>query len=675
MQIPNYIAIIIALILSLSISFLQYFYKEKYSVKNTVLLFCLRSFSIFLLLLLLFNPTINKVELQTIKPVLSVLVDNSRSISFLNEDKNIVSCIQSIKNDPEIEKKFDMIEFSFGNKLNKIDSLSFTDTQTNISEAISSQNQLYSNRIAPIILLTDGNQTIGNAFEFTDSNQKIFPVIFGDTIQYTDLKIEQLNVNKFSYLKNKFPVEIFLNYQGKKRISSQFSIYNNGTSLFSKKIQFSPTNNSKTILTNLTSNKKGLQYYTASIKEIKGEKNIKNNTKKFSVEVIDEQTKILILTSVLHPDLGSLKKSIESNEQRSVDIFVIDQFKKEIDDYQLVILYQLNKKFNNIIEEVKLKNKNYLLISGTNTNWDFINNQQLNITKNQLNSIENYGAIFNNSYLSFAQKDIDFNQFPPLKDKFGEITISKEHQTLLYQQINGIKSNQPLLVTFDENSHKSGVLFGEGIWKWRATSFLSENSFYNFDQFIGDLVQYLASNKKRNRLDSNIEPLYSTNSNINISAFYRDKNYKFDTRASLEITVINTDTKKTFTSPFRLINDSYQTKIENLNSGVYNYKIAVLDQPLNIKGQFTIKKEQIEQQFTNANFNKLLKIADRSGGELYFKNEVTKLKKALLNDKSFYTTQEKKIVAKQLIDWKWILALIISSFTLEWFLRKYLGKI
>ena len=675
MQIPNYIAIIIALILSLSISFLQYIYKEKYSVINTVLLFCLRSFSIFLLMVLLINPTVNKVELKSIKPVLSVLVDNSRSISFLNEDENIVSCIQNIKNDPEIEKKFGIIEFSFGNKLNKIDSLSFTDSETNISQAIISQNQLYSNRIAPIILLTDGNQTIGNAYEFTDSNQKIFPIVFGDTIQHTDLKIEQLNVNKFSYLKNKFPVEVFLNYQGKKTISSKFTIYNNGARVFSKKIQFSPTSNSKTILTNLTSNIQGLQYYTASIKEIKGEKNIKNNTKKFSVEVMDEQTKVLILTSVLHPDLGSLKKSIESNEQRSVDIFVIDQFKKEIDDYQLVILYQFNKKFNDIIEEVKLKNKNYLLISGTNTDWNFINNQQLNITKNHLNSIQNYGAIFNNSYVTFAQKDIGFNQFPPLKDKFGEVTISKEHQTLLYQQINGIKSNQPLLVTFDENSHKSGILFGEGIWKWRSTSFLSENSFYNFDQFIGDLVQYLASNKKRIRLDSNIETEYSTNTSINISAFYRDKNYKFDTRASLEINVTNINTKKTLTYPFRLTNDSYQTIIENLNSGTYTYKIVVLDQPLNIKGQFTIKKEQIEQQFTNANFNKLLKIADRTGGEVYFKNEVTKLKKALLNSKSFYPTQKKMIVAKQLIDWKWILILIISSFTLEWFWRKYLGKI
>ena len=110
MQIPNYIAIIIALILSLSISFLQYIYKEKYSVINTVLLFCLRSFSIFLLMVLLINPTVNKVELKSIKPVLSVLVDNSRSISFLNEDENIVSCIQNIKNDPEIEKKFGIIE-------------------------------------------------------------------------------------------------------------------------------------------------------------------------------------------------------------------------------------------------------------------------------------------------------------------------------------------------------------------------------------------------------------------------------------------------------------------------------------------------------------------------------------------------------------------------------------
>ena len=675
MQIPNFISIIFALFLSLSIAFLHYFYKEKYSVKNTILLFVLRTMSIFLLILLLINPIIKQVKLQSIKPVLAVLVDNSQSISFFNEGKNIVSFVQEIKDDLSIKEKFDIQEFSFGNKLNKLDSLSFTDLQTNISEAISSQNQLYSNKIAPIILVTDGNQTIGNDYEFLDSNQKIFPIVFGDTIQYKDLKIEQLNVNKFSYLKNKFPVEVFLKYQGKKKITSQFSIQFEGKTVFTKKIGFSSTNNSKTITTNLISNKKGLQKYTASIREIKGEKNIKNNTKKFSVDVIDEQTKILILASVLHPDLGALKKSIESNQQRLVDISMVNDFKKEINDYQLVILYQINDSFTDVIRKIKTKNKNYLLISGANTDWNFFNNQELNITKNYINQIENYEVVFNPSFLTFLQKDIGFNQFPPLKDKFGAITISKEHQTLLYQKINGINNKQPLLVTFDAKYHTSGVLFGEGLWRWRSASFLDENSFQDFDEFIGNLVQYLASNKKRNRLDTNIEPIYPGNSTINISAFYRGKNYKFDTRASLEITVTNIETKKTITNPFRLTNNSYQTAIENLKSGEYNYKISVVGQQINLHGTFKVKDYQIEKQFTNVNHAKLIKLAKKTGGEVYFKNEITDLKKALLENKSFYTTHKKTTTAQNLIDWKWILGLIISLFTLEWFLRKYFGKI
>ena len=674
MIIPNLIAVIIAIVLSLSIGYLQYFYKEKYSIKNAVVLFCLRSSSIFLLLLLFINPIIHRVELQSIKPVLTILVDNSRSISFLNQEKHITSYIQNIKNDLEIGKRFDLIKFSFGTKLKKIDSLSFTETQTNISEAITSQNQLYSDKIAPIILLTDGNQTIGNDYEFTSFNQKIFPIVFGDTMQYKDLKIDQLNVNKYSYLKNKFPVEVFLSYRGEETISSVFSIFKNGTTVFSKKIQLSPTNNSITILTNISADKKGLQHYTASIRKIKDEKNIQNNIKKFSVEVIDEQTKVLILTSILHPDLGALKKSIESNKQRSVEISRIDDFNNSIDDYQLVILYQVNNKFSKVIREIKLKNTNYLLVSGVNTNWNFLNNQQLNISKDYLNQIENYGAIFNDSYATFSQKDIGFNEFPPLKDKFGDITLAKEHQILLYQQINGMDNNQPLLVTFDDKDYKSGILFGEGIWKWRSASFLDGTSFFDFDQFINNLIQYLTSNEKRSRLNTNIKTSYPSNSTIDITAYFRDKTYKLDRRASLEITLTNKK-NKTITYPFRLINNSYQTTIENLNSGVYTYVISVVDQQLQLQGAFRIKNNQIEEQFMNANYDKLSKIAEKTGGKLYFKNDFSKLKKALLNDKSFLTTQKERIITQQLIDWKWILSLIVLLFTIEWFFRKSLGKI
>ena len=631
--------------------------------------------SLFLLILLLINPTIKKTEIQEVKPVLAILADNSKSISFFKERINLKNFLDEIKADKSIREKYDINEFAFGAELGNLDSLSFTDYETDVSKAITSVNSLYRGNIAPVIILTDGNQTIGNDYEFIESKQKIYPIVFGDTIEYKDLKIGQLNVNKYSYIKNKFPVEVILNYKGKENVTSQFSITKNGKTIFTKKVQFSSVNNSKTITTNLTSTKEGLHYYSASIRKIKGEKNTKNNTKNFSVEVLDEQTKILVLASVLHPDLGALKKSIESNKQRSVDVFLIDNFNNQITDYQLIVLFQPNNKFNKILISANEKKSNYFLITGANTDWNFINKQQLGITKNSINQIENYGGFLNNSFLNFLQKDIGFNQFSPLIDLYGEVIILKEYQTLLFQNINGLETKQPLLATFEENNQKSGVLLGEGIWKWRAASFLNSNSFQEFDQFIGNLIQYLASNKRRSRLEINAENLYPANSTIKISALYTDKNYQFDGRASLEITITNEKTKKVTKIPFSLFNNWYQAEIENLVSGNYTYKVSVIDQNIYKYGKFKIADFQIEEQFTNANYKKLLKLANKSGGKLYFKNEIAELKKILLEDKAFFTTQKLIVKEQNLIDWKWILLIIAFLLSVEWFVRKYFGKL
>ncbi|MEE9407386.1 MAG: VWA domain-containing protein [Polaribacter sp.] len=627
------------------------------------------------MILLLINPTIKKTELQNNKPVLAVLVDNSKSIPFFKEDNNVKELVSNIKNNKALNDKFDVKEFTFGSSLQILDSLSFKKNETNISDAISSVNELHKGKIAPIILLTDGNQTIGNDYEFINSNQKVYPVVFGDTLKYKDLKIDQLNVNKYSYIKNKFPVEVLLNYDGNETVNTQFSIFSKGKTVFTQKVLFSSSEKSMTITANLTSTKEGLHFYTASIRKIEGEKNIKNNIKNFSIEVIDEQTKVLILTSVLHPDIGALKKSIESNKQRFVDVFLINKFKDELNDFQLVVLYNPNNQFNEIISELKQKNSNYFIVSGANTDWNFINKQQLGVTKKAINQTENYGAVYNDNFLTFLQKDIGFNQFPPLKDKFGEIILSKEHQVLLFQNINGLQTQQPLLATFEQNSQKLAILFGEGIWKWRAASFLNSNSFQEFDEFMGNLIQYLASNKKRNRLEITAKTLYPANSTINIAAFYTDKNYKFDTRATLEITVTNMDTKKVTKLPFSLMNNSYQAEIEDLPSGNYSYKVAASGQNINKYGRFKITDYQIEEQFTNSNDKKLEILANKTEGKLFYKDQLLSLTKELLEKKFFYTTQKEIVIKLNLIDWKWILFFVIGLFTTEWFIRKYYGKI
>lgn len=675
MQTATIFYILFALVLSLSVAFFQYYYKVKNKLKVTIILFALKTLSLFLLILLLINPVIEKVVIENEKPILSILVDNSKSISYFKEAESVRDIVSNVNNNNHLRDKFSINEFTFGKDLHVLDSLSFLENETNIAAAITGVTELHKEKIMPIVLITDGNQTIGYAYEFLSSKHPIYPIIVGDTTKHVDLKITQLNVNKYSYIQNKFPVEVLLNYEGSEKVKTQFSIFSQGKTIFRENVTFSSDKKSATITANLTSTKEGLQYYTASIRKIENEKNTKNNTKNFSVEVIDEQTKVLILSSVLHPDVGALKKSIESNKQRSVDVFLIDKFNNQINDYQLIILYQVNNKFKSVISQLKQRNSNYLLVSGSNSDWNFINKQQLGFTKNAIHQTENYGAIYNGSFLTFLQEDIGFNNFPPLKDTFGEIAISKEHQILLHQNINGIQTTQPLLVNFDINNQKSAVLFGEGIWKWRAASFLTTNSFEEFDKFTGSLVQFLASNKKRARIEVNVENSYPANSTIHISAFYTDKNYQFDARAALELSITSKETNEVTKIPFSLVNNSYQVEIENLASGDYSYRVEVLDQKINKYGRFKITEYQIEEQFTSANVNKLQQLATKTGGKLFYKNQIEDVANELLDNTSFYTVQKSSVKQQNLIDWKWVLFFVITLFTVEWFVRKYHGKI
>ncbi len=692
------IYLVLAVLLSVAIAYFQYSYKTTQKSKRNKFLFALKTLSLFLLFLFLINPKIKSIKTQNIKPVLSILVDNSSSIKYFNAEKTVASVLKTLKNSAKITDKFDVQYLSFDKKTTVLsaDSLNFSGTQTAIYQAINAVNKLQKERLNATVLITDGNQTNGNEYQYITSKNKVFPVVIGDTTAYQDLQISQVNVNKYSYIKNKFPVETLVYYQGefngKEQINATFSITHQGKKVFSKKVTFSADNPTKTITTNLTSDKKGIQYYKTSISEIKNEKNTKNNYKNFSVEVIDQQTKVLILSSFLHPDIGAIKKSIESNKQRKVDIAFINDKNIKYNDYQFFVFYQPNSSFKKVFEKVT---SNYLIVSGTKTDWNFLNTQNLGVQKEAIKQPENYTALYNANFLPFLQKDINFNDFPPLKDVFGEIRITGDAQILLHQKYAGFKTKEPLLATIEnfenknyktekstKNNQKHAVLFGEGIWKWRSASFLEsqgiENNFENFDAFLGNLVQYLASNKKRKRLSVKSKSSYLQNESVTISAFYVDENYKFDNRASLEITITNTLTKHQKTQPFSLVNNSYQVSISDLYSGYYSYKVAVKNnsnQKINSYGKFKITEFNIEEQFVNANDQKLHQLALKTAGKLIYPDKIDNFLTQLSEDKTYYTTQKSSIKKEHLINWKWLLSLIIVLFSVEWFIRKFDGKI
>lgn len=669
------IFIAIAFVLSLAVAYFQYYFKAKRIGNITLLLFALRAIVIFLLLLLLINPSIDKKSFVNQKPALSVLIDNSKSTKFFQQDQLVIQAISAMKNNDRLNNKFDVSYYSFGERFNLNDSLDFNEDQSNISEALARIEELNKGKSDAVVLLTDGNQTLGNDYEYLNTKKTVFPVAIGDTLQYDDVQISQLNVNRYSFINNQFPVEAIVLYEGNETVRANFTIESRGKVIFRKQVRLTPDKNTQTIETNIKSENEGVNFYRANISYLKDEKNRTNNTKSFSVEVIDKQSQVLILSSMYHPDLGALKKSIERDQQRKVTIKLIDSKDFKLDDFQLVVLYQPNFQFKDVFTQIKNKKTNFFLISGAQTDWQFINNENIGIRKNSIDQSEDYGANFNAGYLIFSQKDIGFDNFPPLKDKFGETSISIPHQALLNQSINGFSSKEPMLATADENNHKKVFLFGEGIWRWRSSSFLNSNSFESFDEFIGNIIQYASSKKVRDRLDVDIESIYNANSMIKVGAFYVDSNFEFDNRATLIFTAVNKETNESTSFPFSLANNSYQLEIEGLPSGEYDYTVRVEGQNISRKGTFRVSEYSVEEQFTNANHQKLARLAEKTNGKIYYGDQNQTLINDLVNNNEYRTVQKSILRKESIIDWKWILFLIVGLLAIEWFTRKYHGKI
>lgn len=669
--------IILAGIIALGLALFQYFSKKQRLSKINMLFTFLRFLTIFSVLLLIINPTFDQIKISVEKPNLVLAIDNSSSIKHLKQDVTALEFINEIKANKEIQEKFNVDYYSFGEDLKTSDSITFSDKQTNISKAFIQLNQIYKQTVSPTLLISDGNQTYGNDYQFSSNSYKqpIYPIILGDTITYIDLKIQQLNVNKYAYLKNKFPIEAILVYNGNTGVKSTFIVKNGNTKVYSKSVNFSKNDNSEVINFTLPANRVGVGNYRATLIPLESEKNTINNSKNFAVEVINQKTKIAIVSDFSHPDLGALKKSVESNEQRSVSIVTPKEIINQINDFQLIIIYQPNNKFNIVFERLKSLNKNKFIIIGTKTSLSFLNRVSENYTQNITDQTENYQAELNINYSPFIIDDLVFESFPPLLSNYGEVKFNVPFQTILNKRINGVTIEEPLLATTEINGVREAILFGENIWQWRAQSFLNEKSFHAFDDFMGKLIQYLASNKQKSRLNLDYESFYSGSRNIIIKAEFFDKNYVFDTRETLNITVTDNISKERKTFPLILKNNNYQVDLSSLSPSKYSFTVKATNENMSKSGSFQILEYNVEQQFLNADVIKLQQLATNSSGLSNFIANTEQVIQELLNDNRFTPIQKSSKNTIPLIDWKYLLAIIALSLGIEWFLRKYNGLI
>lgn len=670
--------LVIALLVAAGLSFYQYLYKSKLKSKTIFTLAFLRFLSIFGLLVLLINPIITQSSIEIIKTPLPLVIDNSRSIKDLKATQNATKVFNTLLSNSQLKNKFDIQIYSFDSNFRSINSaneITFTENQTCIDLVAKNLKSIFKNQHFPTVLISDGNQTSGADFVFSfDPNNKVFPVIVGDTTQFLDLKINQINVNKYAFYKNKFPVEFFLQYSGTKPIRTNFTVFQGTTAISKQIISFDLNKKAQIINLILPANSKGLQTFKAVLQPISTEKNTYNNAKKFAVEVLDQKTEIALISSINHPDLGAFKRSIESNSQRKVTILKPHEV-QDVAKFNVLLLYQPNIAFKSIFENNKNRKLNTFIITGNATDFNFLNQYQSQVSFEMSSQKEDYLSTFESNFNLFSTENIGFENFPPLENLYGTITTNQNNAVLLSSRIRNVATDQPLLLFSDLQGLRTAFLFGENSWKWRAQSFVNEKSFTKYDVFIDKIIQFIASNDAKKSLIVTHERFYNLGDPLAIEAQYFNKNYEFDEKARLTIDVTNLKTKKLTKYDLLRTTTNFKVNLDGLDSGNYTFVVKELNSNATYASTFEILDFDIEKQFVNADLSKLKQLSQQTNGLTVMPNQLNKLIKLLIDDESYNPIQKKVVSKTPVIDWIWLLVCIAFCLSSEWFIRKYNGML
>ena len=663
--------LLLSIVLAGGLSYFQYYYKAKNKSKLHLFLALLRFLVYFGILLLLINPKITSHTYEIQKTPLALVMDNSASINYLKADETARNAYQQLSTNKALQDNFEIQTYRFDSEFQTEADFDFKGTQSNIEDVAKNLKSIHKNKRFPVVLMTDGNQTMGSDYVYSFPNKTtVYPVILGDTTTFMDLKISQINVNKYAFYKNKFPVEVFLSYSGTQNVAANFNIKQGNLTLVQQSVSFGP--NKKTAILNLLlpANAVGVQMYQATVSSKLQEKNTYNNTKKFAVEVIDQKSEVAIISAINHPDISALKRSIEQNSQRNVSLLKPEA--ADLNKYNVLILYQPNATFKTVFDTNKNLQLPTWIVTGTQTDYNFLNQQQKDLVFKMSNQSEEFTATFDMNFNLFSIDNIGFESFPPLNNLFGTVQVNGATTTLLGSKIRAIDAGSPLLA-FNNQSPRTAYLMGENVWRWRMQTNIKKESFEEFDIFVDKIVQYLATTSSRKSLVVEHESFYNSGDALIISAQYFNKNYEFDEKARLTIAVKNTETNKTKNYDLLKTSNSYSVDLEGLTAGKYSFVVKELNSNSMYSSTFELIDFNIEQQFVNPNVQQLTQLATQTNGQSFMPNQIEALIDLLKNNAD-YTAIEKQITTKKpLIDSALLLILLALFLTIEWFVRKYNG--
>ena len=195
------------------------------------------------------------------------------------------------------------------------------------------------------------------------------------------------------------------------------------------------------------------------------------------------------------------------------------------------------------------------------------------------------------------------------------------------------------------------------------------------NELLTKTIQYLLVKESKSRFRIDAKNIYNENEFVIMQAEVFDENLELMSDAEVSITITN-DKKNNFPFTFSNNGKTYSLNAGYFPVGDYRYKATAKagNKFLTAEGGFSVSPVQIEQSETVANHNLLFTLSQKSGGKMFYPNELSKLKDELLKRDDLASVSYVQTKLEELLNKKWIFFLILLLLGAEWFMRKRSGS-
>jgi hypothetical protein len=623
---------------------------------------------------------------ETEKPLLLFAQDASSSI-LVNADSAYYKTEYKQKVNEMLEalkEKYDVSTLSWGDEVTEGLTENYTDKQTDFNGLYEQMNIRLGNRnVGAVIIASDGLYNKGsNPLYLSGPKVPVYTVAMGDTNIRKDLLISNLNFNKVVYLGNSFPIEISIDARRCNGEQAILKVMQDSATLFQRTIQISGNRFNQMIPVIFDANSKGMKHYRIELSKLSDEITYSNNVRDVYIEVKESKQKILLVANAPHPDLAAIKNAVESNGNYTLKIEMAKGLSASLREYNLLILHNLPSAENSLTTLVPQAIKEalpiwYILGAQTNT-AQFSNLNSLLTISSSLDKSNVVQAAVNPGFSLFTISDearAMIPQFPPLITPFGKYSFTTDHYELLTQQIGSVTTREPLLSFSGNSETKTGVLCGEGLWRWRLSDFERHGNFNVFNEVVTKTVQNLIVKETKNRFRLVGRNDYAENEPVTFDAEVYNNSYELINEPDVKLTITNKD-NKSFPYIFSKTDRAYNLNAGYLSAGDYRYKATVNtgDQLFSNEGSFSVSTLHAEQSETVADHQLLNSISKNSGAKMYYPRSLDDLEKELLSREDLKTVSYSHYKMQDLVNMKLVFFILLALLSLEWYLRKRSGS-